>query len=234
MSGSLIILPNSLGGPIAPWMPATLSEKVQLLDGVICESFPAGRRFLQQFQGLKLPPHQIPLSEMKDLHLDGQLKWLLEPITQGQTWGLLTDAGMPCIADPGYHIVAYARKKGIPIEVIPGPSAPMLALILSGLPAQSFTFHGYPPKGQSDRAQWLSELAEGHTHICIEAPYRNSAFVETALTALPPDAMLCLAQALLTPEQQVISQRVSRWAKADTAVSKDHPAVFVIYKAPKH
>jgi len=231
MTGSLIILPNSLGGAITPWMPPILAEKVRLLDGVICESFPAGRRYLQQFQGLKVPPQQIPLAEMKDLHLGEQLKWLLEPVMAGQTWGLLTDAGMPCIADPGSKLIAYARKKGITIDVVPGPSAPLLALILSGLPAQTFTFHGYAPKSPQERAHWFKGLSVGHTHICIEAPYRNHAFLETAVTTLPASAQLCTALALLTPEQQVTCLKISEWSKRELDISRSHPAVFLIYKA---
>jgi 16S rRNA (cytidine1402-2'-O)-methyltransferase len=226
--GTLIILPNSLGGPIHDVLPPEVATAVRTLDGLIAESDRGGRRFLEQFQGLKKPPNQIPIALFNEhtahptdlSHLD----WLLEPIKKGETWGLVSDAGLPCLADPGSSLISRARQQGINVQVFSGPSAPILALLLSGLPAQRFRFHGYPPKAPEARKEWITEVAQiAETQICIEAPYRNQALWQALVEELPGETLLGIALDLTLPTQEVRVTTVNQWRRELKAHNGDTP-----------
>jgi 16S rRNA (cytidine1402-2'-O)-methyltransferase len=237
--GTLYILPNSLGGPVADILPPQVAKVAQQLDGLIAESDRGGRRFLEQFQGLKRAPHQIPialLNEHTKVHGPEKaeaLDWLLEPLLKGETWGLVSDAGLPCLADPGSALVARARQRGIAIHVLSGPSAPLLALLASGLPAQKFVFHGYAPKEPEARQSWVQgQLGESITHLCIEAPYRNAAMLETLIQQLPAESLLGLVLDVTLPSEEVLVTTVSQWRERLAqgkvpADLKSRPAVFL-------
>jgi len=239
-TGTLYILPNSLGGPVADILPPQVAQAVCQLDGLIAESDRGGRRFLQQFQGLKLPPNQIPIALLNEhsLHEGSaraeEIDWLLEPLEKGQTWGFVSDAGLPCLADPGAALVARARQKGMRVQVFSGPSAPLLALIASGLPAQRFSFHGYAPKEPLSRIQWIQDLCQQPTtHIWIEAPYRNQAMLDSLLQILPEESLLGLALDLTLPTEEILVTTVRQWRLRHDQQQlpgslKDRPAVFLM------
>jgi 16S rRNA (cytidine1402-2'-O)-methyltransferase len=216
--GILYLLPNSLGGPVSEILPPQVAEAVRQLDGLIAESDRGGRRFLEQFQGLKKSPHQIPIALLNE-HSKGRgvaqiehLDWLLEPVLKGQTWGYVSDAGLPCLADPGSALVTRARQKGVTVKVLSGPSAPLLALLASGLPAQEFQFHGYAPKEPEARAEWIRKVShQGMTQICIEAPYRNAAMLDGLIDHLPEESLLAVVCDATLPTEEVIVTTVSQW-----------------------
>lgn len=237
--GTLYILPNSLGGPVSDILPPQVATAVRQLDGLIAESDRGGRRFLEQFQGLKRAPHQIPIALLNE-HTKVQgpqraeaLDWLLEPLMKGEAWGLVSDAGLPCLADPGSALVARARQRGVSIHVLSGPSAPLLALLASGLPAQKFVFHGYAPKEPGAREAWVQGLLdESITHLCIEAPYRNAAMLETLVQQLPPESLLGVVLDVTLPSEEVLVTTVSQWRERAAegripADLKSRPAVFL-------
>lgn len=110
---------------------------------------------------------------------------LVEKLMEGQSIAVVTSAGTPVISDPGYSIVRAAIDHNIPVTAIPGPSAVVMALTLSGLPAHSFTYKGFPPRKRGARQRFIAEDAEsGHTQIFYESPYRIQAFLEDALEVL--------------------------------------------------
>ena len=229
MPGTLVLLPNSLGGSVQGVLPPIVEPWVQRLDGLIAESERGGRRYLEQFQGLKHPPRMMPIAVWNDPQQREDLTWFLEPLLQGEHWGFVSDAGMPCIADPGARLVARARELNLEVVVLPGPSAPLMALLLSGLPSQQFCFHGYPPKEPTERAHWVDRcVAATGTHLCIEAPYRNRALLETLLERLPVGTKLCVALDLMQPSQEVWVRRVEEWGERQACV-EDRPAVFLFH-----
>lgn len=231
MPGTLVLLPNSLGGPVADVLSPMVLPWLQKIDGLIAESERGGRRYLEQFQGLKRAPRDLPIAVLGEHQAKEDPNWFLEPCLKGETWGYVSDAGMPCIADPGARLVQCARYNGVEVVALPGPSAPMLALMLSGLPAQQFQFHGYPPKGPEDRMSWAQHCAEQFiTQLCIEAPYRNRALLETLLKALPKGSRLCVAVDLMQPTQQVEVHLVERWSVTIDGL-EDRPAVFAFCPA---
>jgi 16S rRNA (cytidine1402-2'-O)-methyltransferase len=212
----LLLLPNLLGEfpHHEPFLPASVDKAVGTLDGLIAESESAGRRFLSRFK-LEKPVHLIPIAIYKDEDLD----FLLEPMMKGERWGLISDAGLPCIADPGSKLVLHARRKGIPVQAFVGPSSILLALMLSGLPGQKFTFLGYLDRDNDAKKKQIQDyekMSKNHkmTMICMETPYRNKAMLEILLDTLNPDTLLSVAWELTLPDQGVLTQTVTQWKKS--------------------
>lgn len=228
---TLLLLPNLLAEN-RHWnlfLPASVEKAVQSLDGLIAESETGARRYLSLFK-LEKKPHEIPVVLYNEHSKDDEIDFALEPLVKGQRWGLVSDAGLPCIADPGYKLVSRARKRGLTIQAFIGPSAILLSLMLSGLPAQSFYFHGYLPKDEPNLIIQLKKMTAGTTHLFIEAPYRNTNILQTLLKTLADDTDLSIAWDLTMPSQGVITQKISAWKKMLLPNLDKKPAVFLVYK----
>lgn len=213
---TLILLPNLIAeNTEASSFPPILAEKVKSLTHLIAESEKEGRRYLKRFS-LTLPilllnEHTKDLSE------------LTEPLKRGANLGLISDAGLPCLADPGYQLVAWCRKNHVHVDAMIGPSSILLAIMLSGLPSQKFAFHGYLPY-QLDKT---FKPEKQTLHLFIEAPYRNRKTFEKLLAILPKETMLGIAADLMGENQLVDVRRVSEW-KGAPEIDK-RPAIFLIF-----
>jgi 16S rRNA (cytidine1402-2'-O)-methyltransferase len=234
--GTLFLLPNVLDEKAShqAFFPSSVDAAVGMIDGLIAESEKGARRFLSRFS---FPPpktfRDIPTQLLNEHTTQAQFEELLKPLLKGESWGLISDCGLPCLADPGAHLVLAARRKGVSIQAFPGPSSLIFALMLSGLSAQHFTFHGYLPKeGDELRAKiTLMEKRsreEGSTHLFIEAPYRNEKLLTILLKELNNATLLSLAVNLSLPEQWVMTQMVSEWKKAGVPPIDKRPAVFLL------
>ena len=153
-------------------------------------------------------------------------KDLLKLIKKGEEWGLISDCGLPFIADPASKLVALARAQKMPVIAYPGPSSIIQALALSGLSAQSFTFHGYLPRDPKTRMRVLKNLIHPiakfkQTQIFIEAPYRNNHLRDAILTHIPSNIKALVASDLMMPSEQIIDVR----SKPDI---HKKPAVFLL------
>ena len=224
----LLLLPNLLNEEAAPdlFLPVSVDRAVQSLDGLIAESPKGGRHFLRRFCPETF--REIPIELLNEHTQDNQIDELLKPLREGKTWGLVSDCGLPCLADPGAKLVARARQLGIPIQVFTGPSAIFFALMLSGLSAQSFAFHGYLEKDQGPLVQQLLTLQKQKgTHIFIEAPYRNQKMLEQLVKTLSDETLLCVAWDLTLPTQGVMCQSVRVWKKSPLPDINKKPAVFL-------
>lgn len=231
---ALLLLPNLLGEHRHHeiFLPQSVDRAVQTIDGLIAESNKEGRRFLSRFQ-TKLPTAAIPIALMNEHSSDEDIDFLLEPIRKGERWGFVSDAGLPCVADPGAKLVKRARQLGLPVQGYVGPSAIMLALMLSGMPGQKFTFHGYLAADETGRINDVSKLEkaakkEGATQIFIEAPYRNNHMYQTLIGTLSDDTWLCIAWDLTLPTQSVVSQPVSVWKKNAPPALEKKAATFLV------
>lgn len=231
---ALLLLPNVLGDVKhhAPYLPASVDKAVATLDGLIAESATAGRRFLGRFE-TKKPANEIPIALFNEHTPDGDIDFLLEPIKKGERWGLISDAGMPCIADPGAKLVSRANQTGIMVQAFSGPSSILLGLMLSGLPSQRFYFAGYLDKEPSVREREIRELqsaskATKTTQIFIETPYRNKHLLDSLIKTLSDTTQLCIASDLTLPTQSVVSQTVERWKKSPLPNLEKKAAVFLI------
>lgn len=231
---ALLLLPNLLAEHRHHelFLPSSVDKAVKSLDGLIAESEQGGRRFLSHFDTEK-PTHLVPIALLNEHTPDGDIDFLLEPVVAGQRWGLVSDAGLPCIADPGNKLVRRARQLGLPIQAFVGPSSMMLALMLSGLPGQRFTFRGYLPKDPQGRQAELRKLeqasaASQSTQIFMEAPYRNSFTLGDAVSILKENSWLCVAWDLTLPTQGVVSQSVAQWKRTTAPNLEKKPAVYLV------
>ncbi len=227
MPGKLYLLPNLLDEtlPTEPFLPTSVNTAVASLQGLIAESEKMGRRYLRRFLSHEAMA-KMPLRTLNE-HTE-ELSTLIHPLEQGETWGLISDAGLPCIADPGADLVWLAHQKNIPVETFVGPSSLIMALQLSGFSGQHFSFHGYLPREVPALEQKIKALEKmPGTQIWIEAPYRSAKMLEFLKQKLQPTTKLCVAVNLTTPTQRVLSQTVLKWKTAPFPLEKE-PAVFLI------
>jgi 16S rRNA (cytidine1402-2'-O)-methyltransferase len=207
----------------ALFLPPIVLQCLQEVQGVIAESEKEARRYLKRFL-----PHfrQIPIQLLNE-HTQ-EIAPLLTPLLKGEIWGLISDAGLPCIADPGAALVATAREKGIHIEAHAGPSAIILALMLSGLPAQAFAFHGYLPREEAAlKAQLKTLETQNATHLFIEAPYRSQKLLEILVATLHNKTQLCIASDLMGPKQFVATKTIAKWKESALPNIHKQPTVFL-------
>jgi 16S rRNA (cytidine1402-2'-O)-methyltransferase len=186
---------------------------------------------------LKALPTTQPLQALQIRALpaaDAPTEWhdWLAPMAQGESVGLLSDAGCPGVADPGARLVAAAHDAGLEVRPLIGPSSLLLALMASGLNGQRFTFQGYLPVDRAERRQAIETLArrsaaDGETVMLIETPYRNQAMAETLMEALPASARLCIAMDLTGAAESVCCRPVAAWRRAPPVLPRKLPAVFL-------
>lgn len=230
---TLFLLPNLLGNyrHAEVFLPASVFKAVRFIDGLIAESETEGRRYLKRFE-TKKPAAEVPIALFNEHTLDRDLDFLLEPVVAGECWGLISDAGLPCIADPGSKLVLRSIQRGVRVQAFVGPSSILLALMLSGLAGQKFFFHGYLDKNPAKRVSQLKHLVqqshrESVTQIFMETPYRNSHMLESLMQILPLDAWLSVAWDLTLPTQGVMTQRVFQWKKCTLPNLDKKPAIFL-------
>ncbi len=152
-----------------------------------------------------------------------------------QIFGLISDAGYPCIADPGAEVVQAAHAAGCKVIPFPGPGSIFMALAASGAQANRFTFHGYLPVKENELSASLrkitEELRNGYTQVFIETPYRSARMIEQILKKIPGDFRLCVAADLMSPEEKIISMSVQDWKKKSGDPIGKSPAVFILFKS---
>ncbi len=230
MPGTLWLIPVPLG-PCAPQdcLPAATLGALRSIDYVIAESARSARAFL------KSAGHPMPLQaiEIREIGPQPDVAVLLEPIRAGRHGALVSEAGAPCVADPGAVVVAAAHALGIPVRPAVGPSALLLALMASGLEGQRYSFHGYLPVDLAELERALTALeAESArrdaTQIWIEAPYRNDRMLAAGLRCLQGDTRLCVATDLTLPGESVRTATVARWRSAPGAGFDRQPSVFLL------
>jgi 16S rRNA (cytidine1402-2'-O)-methyltransferase len=225
--GELILLPNLLDPASSPelYLPAGLGHVLERIDRLIAETAKAGRAYLSRF----LPREKwigIPIVELNEHSTREEVARLAES-AEGLVQGLVSDAGLPAIADPGAELVSAVRLRGVKVSALAGPSSVMLALQLSGFPAQSFTFHGYLPRGEEALHQALKTFERQRgTHLWIEAPYRTDKMVEAAVATFSPQTRFAVASALTTDRERVVVGSMTSWRKGVPPFGKE-PAVFL-------
>ena len=231
---TLLLLPNLIGDHRhhQPFLPASIDKAVSTLDGLIAESVTAGRRFLGRFE-TKKPAHEIPIAIYDKKTPDEDLDFLLEPIRKGERWGLVSDAGLPCIADPGSKLVLRAKQTGIAVQSFVGPSSIFLALMGSGLPGQRFAFNGYLDKDLSKKKKQILLLEkrakeEDSTQIFMETPYRNVETLAALLEVLNDKTYLAVAWDLTLTGQGNVTYPVQIWKKNPLPNLEKRNALFLI------
>ena len=230
--GTLYLLPNTLGdsAPDAV-IPGAVLDRARSLDYLIAEDPKSARAFLKRIGTTR------PLQDIRVVRLDhntraGDIASLLEPVLAGRDAGLLSEAGLPAVADPGATLVRLAHEQGLRVVPLSGPSSILLALCASGLEGQRFAFHGYLPVSEPELIQSLKRLERDsrrlkQTQIFIETPYRNERTLGACLRALGPDTRLCLATDLTIASESVQTRSIAEW-RGRTPDLKGRPTVFLL------
>ena len=248
--GALHLVPNTLdfGAPGTPvpldeLLPRGVIRVAAGLDHWICENAKTTRAFLKRVDAvcpLALPLQAISIVELprpvkgrEAMPATDGLGALLAPALAGRDIGLLSEAGLPALADPGAALVAAAHAAGLAVVSHPGASAIALALAASGLNGQSFAFVGYIPVAADERATRIRALEaasrrDGATQVLIETPYRNLALLEALLAHLQPATRLAVSVGLTLPHGFTRSDSVAAWRKRPSPLPADVPAVFAL------
>jgi 16S rRNA (cytidine1402-2'-O)-methyltransferase len=231
-TGKLYLIPTPLGEPgfrdVLPHGNLAIIENIEIF---IVEELRTARRFLKQI-GVSKPIHSLIFHELNEHTQPEETGNYLDGALEGKDIALLSEAGLPCIADPGNTIVKLAHQKGIQVIPLVGPSSLLLALMSSGLNGQQFIFHGYLPVKPNERINAIRLLEKDihlnhRTQLFIEAPYRNNSMLESILKSCNPETMLCVAVDL-TQETEYISSRPIRLWKKDIPDLHKRPAVFLL------
>jgi len=235
MSGTLFLIPNTLGEGDAAALAAVIPDPVRAqaarLDYFIGENAKTTRVFLKRV-GCEKPIQEIEIRELNVNTPASEIDGLLAPVLAGKDAGLVSEAGCPAVADPGALLVRRAHQRGVRVVPLVGPSSILLALMASGLNGQSFAFHGYLPVDATQRAKRLHELEQhsrraSQTQLFIETPYRNRALLETLLATCAPSTLICVAVDLTLPSERIVTRPVSEW-RADLLDLHKRPALFLM------
>jgi 16S rRNA (cytidine1402-2'-O)-methyltransferase len=185
---------------------------------------------LQEMQVLELP---------RAVHKQGDhaggfdARPLLAAALQGHDVGLVSEAGMPAVADPGSSVVRAAHDLGLQVVPLIGPVSLLLTLAASGLNGQNFAFVGYLPQDAAQRSERLKQLEQlarktGQAQLWIETPYRNASMLAAALQALHPSTRLCVASGLTLSGQHIRSETVAQWRQRPEGPDAHTPAVYAL------
>ncbi|MDR0790631.1 MAG: SAM-dependent methyltransferase [Bacteroidales bacterium] len=232
MNGTLYLFPTPIGeNETYNSTPAINGAILNLCDCFIVEELPTVRRFLRK-AGYKKSFDDVTFFELNEHTNLNEIDAYLQPLFAGRNVGVLSEAGLPCVADPGWQIVRLAHRNHIKVVPLVGASSLMLALMASGFCGQNFAFVGYLPIPAQSRRQaiiQLEQLAErtGQTQIFIEAPYRNNKLLEALEATLKKETMLCVACDLMLPTEQIISQPIGKWQQQTISFHKRN-SVFLI------
>jgi 16S rRNA (cytidine1402-2'-O)-methyltransferase len=216
--GKLILFPVPIGAEdIGMSLPPANEGLLATCHTFIVEELRTARRFLKR-AGYPYPIDDTVFFELNEHTTHEEITGYLDAIERGENIGLLSEAGLPCVADPGAMITRVAQRRGVEVVPLVGPSSLMLALMASGFNGQSFAFNGYLPVDKSKRAATIRHLEERlhrehQTQLFIEAPYRNNQMLEVLSTVLQPNTMICVATDLTLPTQYIHSLSAAKWQK---------------------
>lgn len=230
--GTLYLIPSSLDEDYSPeQLPREEVRRIEHLSVFAVENIKHARRYIR-----KLLPHIIiddcRFFEMGKHAGDDELSQVIKIMLQGNDAGIISEAGLPGVADPGSRLVALAHREDIKVAPLIGPGSVFLALMGSGFNGQAFTFHGYLPREGASRIKKIKELEvlatkTGYTQLFMETPFRNDAIFSDLLNTCHPETLLSVARSLTTDKELVKTMPVHRWKKSPPKLHK-LPAIFGI------
>jgi len=231
VKGRIYLIPVTLGGDdFLKVIPEKVISLTRQLRFFIVEDIRSARRFLRLIDKT-FPINDTAFFELNEHTVESDITDYLEPAMNGNDIGLMSEAGLPGIADPGARIVALAHKKRISVTPLSGPSSIIMALISSGLNGQNFTFNGYLPVKPAERAARLRDLerkaGEGYAQIFMETPYRNQKLLETIIASCQNETRLCIASDITLSTESIRTMKISEW-KRDLPSINDKLVVFVM------
>ena len=223
--GTLYLIPCPISDETAPWevLPAANRAVMDSLDYFIVENTRSARRFLAK-AGIARPIDGLAGREVEEL---------VRPIAEGRSAGVISEAGVPGVADPGALVAEACHRRGIRVVPLVGPSSIILAVMASGLNGQSFAFNGYLPVKPPERAKAIRfferrALSEGQSQLFIEAPYRNEKLFGQLLRTLGAETRLTVAVDLTAPGGWVETHTAGEWRSRPLPELNRRPAIFAI------
>lgn len=234
MKGKLYLIPTTLGEnePLEV-MPYSVRTVIERIDHYVVENEKSARRFIKKITPKKAQPSLV-LMKLDKYADELETRTYLDVCEEGISVGLLSEAGVPAVADPGATIVKLAHEKGIQVVPLVGPSSILLALMASGMNGQNFAFNGYLPIDKVDRKKAIKELERlskerNQSQIFIETPYRNEKMFTDLKSTLTPGTRLCIAADITLPEEYIKTYTVAEWKQQQPDLHK-RPAIFIIQK----
>lgn len=235
MHATLYLIPTTLGdlNTISRTLPSYNLEVIYQLDTFVVEQIRTARRFLIKAK------HPLPIDDMVfyelNKHTDEQLIGsYLNVAKAGRSIGLISEAGTPCVADPGAVVVKMAHELGIRVVPLVGPNSIILSLMASGFNGQSFVFHGYLPVDKTQLVKKIKEMEANarrldQTQVFIETPYRNNSLLETLIQNCQPQTPISVATDLTLPTERIVTMPSAKWKKEKVDLHK-RPTVFSLYR----
>lgn len=233
--GTLYLIPVPIGDTASDYsIPSQVKEITSNLTHFVVENEKTARKMIRL---INPSVDQSSLSlEILDKNTSAlQLEQLLEPCIEGKHLGLMSEAGVPAVADPGSRLVRFAHQQNIRVVPLVGPSSILLALMAGGLNGQSFAFSGYLPIDAGAQKKSLQELERrsaqlSQTQIFMETPYRNDKLIELAIEVLHPTTLFSIACDLNSSQELIITKTVSEWKKEGLVSIHKRPAIFSLLK----
>jgi 16S rRNA (cytidine1402-2'-O)-methyltransferase len=230
VAGMIYLIPVTLGGED---LLSVIPEKVIVLTAslrhFIVEDLRSARRYLRLIDK-SFPINDTVFYELNEHTSDNEITHYLDPVSKGLNMGIMSEAGLPGIADPGSKIILLAHEKNITVTPLSGPSSIILALIASGLNGQNFSFNGYLPIKHEERASRLRELersaSKGYAQIFMETPYRSQSMLESIVEACHNETKLCIAADITLTTEWIRTMKISEWKRNMPVI--DHKLVIFV------
>ncbi len=232
MEGKLYLIPSTLGEvDPAKVIPHIVFKVIQDIEYYIVENEKSARRFLIKM-GIKKRIDDLHFFVLNKHTPVSQVQKFINPALAGKDMGLISEAGIPAVADPGANIVRMAHQKQIRVSPLVGPSSIFLALMASGLNGQCFSFNGYLPVNRSARSSMIRKIEkrsanENQTQIFMETPYRNNQMLNTIIKNCKPDTNLCIAANMSLDDEFVKTMTIKNWKGRLPDLHKK-PTIFLI------
>lgn len=235
MKGTIYMIPCPISDDGGVWsvLPQANLDVMNSLDYFIVENTRSARRFLSR-AGIERRIESLEFVELNEHTTEARdIERMLRPVEEGRSAGVISEAGVPGVADPGADIVALAHRKGIRVVPLVGPSSIVMAMMASGQNGQSFAFVGYLPVKEPERSRHIKSLErraqqEHQAQIFIEAPYRNVKLFEGLVASLSPKMRLTVAADITSPDELILTLTVEEWRKRGVPPIQKRPTIFVL------
>lgn len=235
MPSKLFLIPTYLSDSNdATFISPMVGEVIKHTRHYFVENIRTARRFISSLKT------GVVIEDLEFFVLDKKSNWdqmyeLFEPIRRGQDMAVMSEAGVPCLADPGNLAVSFAHQTSIQVVPLPGTSSIQMALIASGFNGQRFTFHGYLPIDRKARQQKIKEIeklsATGYTQLFMETPFRNQQLLKDILSTCRPDTLLSIASDISGKREMILTQPIHKWKNTAIDIHKI-PAIFSFGQFP--
>lgn len=235
MKGTIYMIPCPIADGESVWevLPKANLDIINSLDYFVVENIRSARRFLSK-AGIERKIDDLQFVELNEhTTSSADVERMLRPILEGRSAGVISEAGVPGVADPGADIVALAHKHDIRVVPLVGPSSILMAMMASGQNGQSFSFVGYLPVKEPERTRHIRNLeqraiSERSAQIFIEAPYRNIKLFDTLMKSLKPAIRLTVACDITSHDEYIKTATIEQWRRKAVPNIEKRPTIFIL------